>query len=253
MKKALLATSLICSGLALGSLSENAKADSNQSTNPNNNQDQTQTNNGSTLINKQSITLQQPSENNTNAVLSNFTKDSGISTTQDGISYIVTQQNSDYQIELSQDMGQYNHLLAIYNYNPTTHTYKQVGGTYQADVPMGESLKQNNGNQENSNPVNSQQLGLTNEATQQDSDGSVHNANSDGLDHYYNAQAKIYQPQPSNNLSSQSNTADQTTNQPSQAKQLPQTGNANSKAGLGGLALASLTAMFALGKRKEEY
>ena len=38
-----------------------------------------------------------------------------------------------------------------------------------------------------------------------------------------------------------------------QAKQLPQTGNANNRAGLGGLALASLTAMFALGKRKERY
>ena len=196
MKKTLLATSLICSGLALGSLSENAKADDSQPVNPNSNQGQTQANtNSSTLINKQSITLQQPSENNTNTILSSFTKDSGISTTQDGVSYTVNPQNDGYQIELSQDMGQYNHLLAIYNYNPTTHTYKQIGGTYQADVPMGESLKQNNGNQESSKPVNSQQLGLTNEATWQDPDGSVHNVNSDGLDHYYNAQTKTYQYQ----------------------------------------------------------
>lgn len=253
MKKTLLVTSLICSGLALGSLSENAKADDSQPVNTNSNQGQTQVNNGSTLINKQSATLQQPSENDVNTVLRNFTNDSGISTTQDGISYIVTQQGNGYQIELSQNMGQYNHLLAIYNYNPATHTFKQIGGDFQADTPMGQPLKQNSGEQENSNPVNSQQLGLTNEATHQDSDGSVHNANSDGLDHYYNAQAKTYQPQPSNNQPSQSNTADQTTSQPSQAKQLPQTGNANSKVGLGGLALASLTAMFALGKRKEEY
>jgi hypothetical protein len=231
MKKALLLTSLICSGLAFGSLSQNAKADSNQSTNPNNNQDQTQADNGSALINKQSITLQQPSENDTNTILSSFTKDSGISTTQDGVSYTVNPQNDGYQIELSQNMGQYNHLLAIYNYNPTTHTYKQIGGTYQADVPMGESLKQNNGNQENSKPVNSQQLGLNDVAVgkglfiSNDNNQSTHSqANQD-----------------------QTNQVNQT-----QAKQLPQTGNDN-KDELGGLALASLTAMFALGKRKEDY
>lgn len=201
------------------------------------------TTNGSTLANKQSVTLQQPSESDTNTVLSNFTKDSGISTTQDGINYTVNQQN--------------------------------------------------NGEQESSKPANSQQLGLTNEATWQDQDGSVHNVNSDGLDHYYNAQTKNYQYQdrsgvlPDNavikdsdnmqymtrqeykqSLQSQSqqnnqqygnglfikdNQSQSTNNQPSQAKELPQTGNANSKAGLGGLALASLTAMFALGKRKERY
>lgn len=182
MKKMLLATSLICGGLALGSLSQNAKADSNQPTNPNNNQDQTQANNGSTLINKQSITLQQPSESDTNTVLSNFTKDSGISTTQDGVSYTVNPQNDGYQIELSQNMGQYNHLLAIYNYNPTTHTYKQIGGTYQADVPMGESLKQDNGNQENSKPVNSQQLGLNDVAVWTDQYGITHHVHSNGMD-----------------------------------------------------------------------
>ena len=290
MKKTLLVTSLICSGLALGSLSENAKADDSQPANTNSNQDQTQVNNGSTLTNKQSVTLQQPSESDTNTVLSNFTKDSGISTTQDGVNYTVTQQDNGYQIELSQNMGQYNHLLAIYNYNPATHTFKQTGGDFQADTPMGQSLKQNNGEQESSKPVSSQQLGLTNEATWQDPDGSVHNVNSDGLDHYYNAQTKTYQYQdwsgalPDNavikdsdnmqhmtrqeykqSLQSQSQQNNQQygnglfikDNQPqpttNQSKELPQTGNANSKAGLGGLALASLTAMFALGKRKEEY
>lgn len=230
MKKALLLTSLICSGLALGSLSQNAKADSNQSTNPNNNQDQTQADNGSALINKQSITLQQPSENDTNTILSSFTKDSGISTTQDGVSYTVNPQNDGYQIELSQNMGQYNHLLAIYNYNPTTHTYKQIGGTYQADVPMGESLKQTNSNQENSKPVNSQQLGLNDVAV--------------GKGLFIS----------NNNQSTHSQANQDQTNQvnPTKAKELPQTGNDN-KAGLGGLALASLTAMFGLGKRKERY
>lgn len=232
MKKALLLTSLICSGLALGSLSQNAKADSNQSTNPNNNQDQMQADNGSTLINKQSITLQQPSENDTNTILSSFTKDSGISTTQDGVSYTVNPQNDGYQIELSQNMGQYNHLLAIYNYNPTTHTYKQIGGTYQADVPMGESLKQTNSNQENSKPVNSQQLGLNDVAVGK---GLFISNNNNQSTHSQASQGQISQD-----------------NQ-TQAKQLPQAGNANSKVGLGGLALASLTAMFALGKRKEEY
>lgn len=231
MKKTLLVSSLICSGLALSSLSQNAKADSNQSTNPNNNQDQTQADNGSTLINKQSITLQQPSENDTNTILSSFTKDSGISTTQDGVSYTVNPQNDGYQIELSQNMGQYNHLLAIYNYNPTTHTYKQIGGTYQADVPMGESLKQTNSNQENSKPVNSQQLGLNDVAVGK----GLFISNNNQSTHSQANQGQISQD-----------------NQ-TQAKQLPQTGNANSKVGLGGLALASLTAMFALGKRKEEY
>lgn len=317
MKKTLLVTSLICSGLALGSLSGNAKADEtrdqieaqgNQQIQYYWNQYQqglqerqqaweqghgdrfsnayitadakagamyqewlrSQTRlgdelhnydvsqyekqqsqkmqdntNGSTLANKQSVTLQQPSESDTNTALSNFTKDSGISTTQDGVNYTVNQQN--------------------------------------------------NGEQESSKPVSSQQLGLTNEATWQDPDGSVHNVNSDGLDHYYKDQTKTYQYQdwsgalPDNavikdsdnmqymtrqeykqSLQSQSqsqqnnqqygnglfikdNQSQSTNNQPSQAKELPQTGNANSKAGLGGLALASLTAMFALGKRKERY
>lgn len=301
MKKMLLATSLICGGLALGSLSQNAKADSNQPTNPNNNQDQTQANNDSTLINKQSITLQQPSENDTNTILSSFTKDSGISTTQDGVSYTVNPQNDGYQIELSQNMGQYNHLLAIYNYNPTTHTYKQIGGTYQADVPMGESLKQDNGNQENSKPVNSQQLGLNDVAVWTDQYGITHHVHSNGMDrqtisgstqiewqdwygafpdnavikdsdnvqHMTRQDYKQYlqsQPQDnqhpygkglsiSNNNQSTYSRANQDqisqANQ-TQAKELPQTGNDN-KAGLGGLVLASLTTMFALGKRKEKY
>lgn len=301
MKKMLLATSLICGGLALGSLSQNAKADSNQPTNPNNNQDQTQANNGSTLINKQSITLQQPSENDTNTILSSFTKDSGISTTQDGVSYTVNPQNDGYQIELSQNMGQYNHLLAIYNYNPTTHTYKQIGGTYQADVPMGESLKQTNGNQENSKPVNSQQLGLNEVAVWTDQYGITHHVHSNGMDRqtisgstqieyqdWYGAfpdnavikdsdnvqhmtrqeyrQHLQSQPQDnqhpygkglsiSNNNQSTYSRANQDqisqANQ-TQAKELPQTGNDN-KAELGGLVLASLTTMFALGKRKEKY
>lgn len=301
MKKMLLATSLICGGLALGSLSQNAKADSNQSTNPNNNQDQTQANNDSTLINKQSITLQQPSENDTNTILSSFTKDSGISTTQDGVSYTVNPQNDGYQIELSQNMGQYNHLLAIYNYNPTIHTYKQICGTYQADVPMGESLKQNNGNQENSKPVNSQQLGLNDVAVWTDQYGITHHVHSNGMDRqtisgstqikrqdWYGAfpdnavikdsdsvqlmtrqeyrQHLQSQPQDnqhpygkglsiSNNNQSTYSRANQDqisqANQ-TQAKELPQTGNDN-KAELGGLVLASLTTMFALGKRKEEY
>lgn len=288
MKKMLLATSLICSGLALGSLSQNAKADSNQPTNPNNNQDQTQANNGSTLINKQSITLQQPSENDTNTILSSFTKDSGISTTQDGVSYTVNPQNDGYQIELSQNMGQYNHLLAIYNYNPTTHTYKQIGGTYQADVPMGDSLKQNNGNQENSKPVNSQQLGLNDVAVWTDQYGITHHVHSNGMDRqtisgsaqieyqdWYGAfpdnavikdsdnvqlmtrqeyrQYLQSQPQDNNQSTYSRANQDQTSqaNQ-TQAKELPQTGNDN-KAELGGLVLASLTTMFALGKRKEKY
>jgi LPXTG-motif cell wall-anchored protein len=54
-----------------------------------------------------------------------------------------------------------------------------------------------------------------------------------------------------NGLFIKDNQSQSTNNQPRQAKELPQTGNANSKAGLGGLALASLTAMFALGKRKK--
>lgn len=294
MKKALLVTSLICSGLALSSLSENAKADDSQPVNNNSNQGQAQANaNGSSLINKQSVTLQQPSESDTNTVLNNFTNDSGISTTQDGVDYTVTQQGNDYQVELSQNMGQYNHLLDIYNYNPTTHTFKQTSGDFQADASTGQPLKQNNGKQESIKPVSSQQLGSTNEATWQDPNGSVHNVNSDGLDHYYNAQNGTYQyqdwsgdlpdnavikdsdnvqhmtrqeykqylqsqpwqtqSQPTNSQPSQSNSSDQTTNQSSQVKELPQTGNANSKTGLGGLALAGLTAMFALGKRKEEY
>lgn len=385
MKKTLLVTSLICSGLALGSLSENAKADETQSQieaqgnqqiqyywnqyqqglqerqqaweqghgdrfsnayitadakagaiyqewlraqtrlgDEMHNYDVSQYDkpqsqkpqdnaNGSTLINKQSATLQQPSESDTNTVLSNFTKDSGISTTQDGVSYTVNPRSDGYQIELSQDMGQYNHLLAIYNYNPANHTYKQIGGDFQADTPMGESLKQNNDNQENSKPVNSQQLGINDVAVWTDQYGITHHVHSNGMDRqtisgstqiecqdWYGAfpdnavikdsdnvqhmtrqeykqylqsqqqdnqhpygkglfinnnqptQSQDNQSQPTNNLSSQSNTADQTTNQ-TQAKELPQTGNANSKAGLGGLALASLTAMFALGKRKERY
>lgn len=58
-----------------------------------------------------------------------------------------------------------------------------------------------------------------------------------------------------NNQSTHSQANQDQTNQvnPTKAKELPQTGNANSKAGLGGLALASLTAMFGLGKRKERY
>lgn len=284
----LLATSLICGGLALGSLSQNAKADSNQSTNPNNNQDQTQANNDSTLINKQSITLQQPSENDTNTILSSFTKDSGISTTQDGVSYTVNPQNDGYQIELSQNMGQYNHLLAIYNYNPTTHTYKQIGGTYQADVPMGESLKQDNGNQENSKPVNSQQLGLNDVAVWTDQYGIIHHVHSNGMDRqtisgstqieyqdWYGAfpdnavikdsdnvqhttrqeYGQHLQSQPQDNNQSTYSRANQgQTSQANQtqAKELPQTGNDN-KDELGGLVLASLTTMFALGKRKEKY
>lgn len=299
MKKTLLVTSLICSGLALGSFSQNAKADSDQSTNPNNNQ--TQANNGSTLINKQSITLQQSSENDTNTILSSFTKDSGIPTTQDGVSYTVNPQNDGYQIELSQNMGQYNHLLAIYNYNPTTHTYKQISGTYQADVSMGESLKQNNDNQENRKPVNSQQLGLNDVAVWTDQYGITHHVDSDGMDrqtisgsnqieyqdwygafpdnavikdsdnvqHMTRQEYKQYlQSQQQDNhypygkglfisnnnqsTHSQDNQGQTSQVNQTQAKELPQTGNDN-RAGLGGLALASLTAMFALGKRKERY
>ena len=57
-----------------------------------------------------------------------------------------------------------------------------------------------------------------------------------------------------NNQSTHSQANQDQTNQvnPTKAKELPQTGNDN-KAGLGGLALASLTAMFGLGKRKERY
>lgn len=224
MKKMLLATSLICGGLAFGSLSENAKADDSQPANTNN-QDQAQVNSGSSLVNNQSVTLRQPSEIDTNTILSNFTNDSGISTTQDGISYIVTQQDNGYQIELSQNMGQYNHLLAIYSYNPAAHTFTQTGGDFQTDTPTVQPVNQEYSEQESSKPMNSQQLGSTNEATGQDSDDRVHNANSGGLEPDYTAQSKT----------------------------LPQTGNANSKAGLGGLVLVSLASMFALGKRKEKY
>jgi len=309
MKKTLLVTSLVCSGLALGSLSENAKANNNQPVNTNNNQGQAQINNGNTLVNKQSVALQQPSENDTITILSNFTKDSGISTNQDGINYTVTQQENGYQIELSKNMGQYNHLLAIYNYNPVNHTFSQIGGVFQADTPMGESLKKGNSSQENSKPVNSQQLGLNDVAVWTDQYGINHHVDSDGMDRqtiagssqvnyedWYGAfpdnvviknddtvkhmtrqdykqylqsqpqskqnnqhnsnglSIKDNQPQSTNNQSSQSNSADLTDSQSNQAKKLPQTGNdINSKAGLGGLALASLTIMFALGKRKEKY
>ena len=324
MKKTLLVTSLICSGLALGSLSQNAKADEtrdqieaqgNQQIQYYWNQYQqglqerqqaweqghgdrfsnayitadakagamyqewlrsqtrlgdelhnydvsqyekqqsqkTQDNtNGSTLANKQSVTLQQPSESDTNTVLSNSTKDSGISTTQNGVNYTVTQQN--------------------------------------------------NGNQENSKPVNSQQLGLNDVAVWTDQYGITHHVHSNGMDRqtisgstqieyqdWYGAfpdnavikdsdnvqhttrqeykQHLQSQPQDnqhpygkelsiSNNNQSTHSRANQDqisqANQ-TQAKELPQTGNANSKAGLGGLVLASLTTMFALGKRKEKY
>ena len=374
MKKTLLVTSLICSGLALGSLSQNAKADETQDQieaqgnqqiqyywnqyqqglqerqqaweqghgdrfsnayitadakagamyqewlrsqtrlgdelhnydvsqyEKQQNQKPQDNTNGSTLTNKQSVTLQQPSENDTNTILSSFTKDSGISTTQDGVSYAVNPQNDGYQIELSQNMGQYNHLLAIYNYNPTTHTYKQIGGTYQADVPMGESLKQNNGNQENSKPVNSQQLGLNDVAIWTDQYGITHHVHSNGMDrqtisgstqikcqdwygafpdnaiikdsdsvqHMTRQEYKQYlqsQQQDNqhpygkglfisndNNQSTHSQANQDQTNQvnQTQAKELPQTGNDN-KTELGGLVLAGLTTMFALGKRKEKY
>ena len=198
-------------------------------------------------------------------------------------------------------MGQYNHLLAIYNYNPTTHTYKQIGGTYQADVPMGESLKQTNGNQENSKPVNSQQLGLNEVAVWTDPYGITHHVHSNGMDRqtisgstqiesqdWYGAfpdnavikdsdsvqhttrqeyrQHLQSQPQDNqhpygkglsisnNNQSTYSRANQGQTSQvnQTQAKELPQTGNDN-KAELGGLVLASLTTMFALGKRKEKY
>lgn len=182
MKKTLLVTSLVCSGLALGSLSENAKADNIQPVNTNNNQGQAQINNGNTLVNKQSVTLSQPSEIDTNTVLSNFTKDSGISTTQDGVNYNVTQQENGYQIELFQNMGQYNHLLAIYNYNPVNHTFSRIGGDFQADTPMGESLKKGNSNQENSKPVNIQQLGLNDVAVWTDQYGITHHVHSNGMD-----------------------------------------------------------------------
>lgn len=310
MKKTLLVTSLVCSGLALGSFSENAKADDSQPANTNSNQGQIQANtNGSTLINKQSVTLQQPSESDTDTTLSNFTKDSGISTTQDGVNYTVTQQGNDYQIELSQNMGQYNHLLAIYNYNPVNHTFSQIGEDFQADISMSKSLKQDNSNQENSNSVNSQQLGLNDVAVWTDQYGITHHVDSDGMDRmtipgsdqvkyqdWYGAfpdnvviknddtvehmarqdykqylqshpqskqnnqhnsnglSIKDNQPRSTNNQFSQSNSADMTDSHPSQAKKLPQTGNdINSKAGLGGLVLASLATMFALGKRKEKY
>lgn len=309
MKKTLLVTSLVCSGLALGSFSENAKADNSQPVNTNNDQGQAQINNGNTLVNKQSVTLSQPSEIDTNTVLSNFTKDSGISTTQDGVNYNVTQQENGYQIELFQNMGQYNHLLAIYNYNPVNHTFSRIGEDFQADISMGESLKQDNSNQENSKPVNSQQLGLNDVAVWTDQYGITHHVRSNGMDRqtiagssqvnyedWYGAfpdnvvikngdtvkhmtrqdykqylqsqpqskqnnqysnnglSIKDNQPRSTNNQSSQSNSADLTDSRSSQAKKLPQTGNdINSKAGLGGLVLASLATMFALGKRKEKY
>lgn len=293
MKKTLLVTSLICSGLVLGSLSENAKADETQSQIEAQGNQQIQyywNQYQQGLQERQQAWEQGHGDRFSNAYI-----------TADAKAGAMYQEWLRSQTRLGDELHNYD--VSQYekpqSQNPQDNangsTFEQTGGDFQADTPMGQSLKQNNDEQESSKPVSSQQLGLTNEATWQDPDGSVHNVNSDGLDHYYKAQAKTYQYQDrsgalpdnavikdsdnmqymtrqeykqslqpqsqsqqnnqqyGNGLFIKDNQSQPTNNQPSQAKELPQTGNANSKAGLGGLALASLTAMFALGKRKERY
>lgn len=291
MKKTLLVTSLICSGLALGSLSGNAKADEtrDQIEAQGNQQIQYYWNQYQQgLQERQQAWEQGHGDRFSNAYI-----------TADAKAGAMYQEWLRSQTRLGDELHNYD--VSQYEKsqsqkpqdNANGSTFEQTGGDFQADTPMGQSLKQNNDDQESSKPVSSQQLGLTNEATWQGPDGSVHNVNSNGLDHYYKDQTKTYQYQdwsgalPDNavikdsdnmqymtrqeykqSLQSQSqqnnqqygnglfikdNQSQSTNNQPSQAKELPQTGNANSKAGLGGLALASLTAMFALGKRKERY
>jgi LPXTG-motif cell wall-anchored protein len=289
MKKTLLVTSLICSGLALGSLSENAKADETQSQIEAQGNQQIQyywNQYQQGLQERQQAWEQGHGDRFSNAYI-----------TADAKAGAMYQEWLRSQTRLGDELHNYD--VSQYE-KPQSHkpqdnandsTFEQTGGDFQADTPMGQSLKQNNDDQESSKPVSSQQLGLINEATWQDPDGSVHNVNSDGLDHYYKDQTKTYpyqdwsgalpdnavikdsdnmqymtrqeykqslqsqqnNQQYGNGLLTKDNQSQSTNNQPSQAKELPQTGNANSKAGLGGLALASLTAMFALGKRKERY
>lgn len=293
MKKTLLVTSLICSGLALGSLSENAKADETQSQIEAQGNQQIQyywNQYQQGLQERQQAWEQGHGDRFSNAYITADAKAGAMY--QEWLRSQTRLGDELHNYDVSQYEKQQNQKPQD---NANGSTFDQTGGDFQADTPMGQSLKHNNDEQESSKPVSSQQLGLTNEATWQDPDGSVHNVNSDGLDHYYKAQAKTYQYQdrsgalPDNavikdsdnmqymtrqeykqSLQSQSqsqqnnqqygnglfikdNQSQPTNNQPSQAKELPQTGNANSKAGLGGLALASLTAMFALGKRKERY
>ena len=289
MKRTLLVTSLICSGLALGSLSGNAKADEtrDQIEAQGNQQIQYYWNQYQQgLQERQQAWEQGHGDRFSNAYITADAKAGAMY--QEWLRSQTRLGDELHNYDVSQYEKQQNQKPQD---NANGSTLEQTGGDFQADTPMGQSLKQNNDDQESSKPANSQQLGLTNEATWQDQDGSVHNVNSDGLDHYYNAQTKNYQYQdrsgalPDNavikgsdnmqymtrqeykqSLQSQQNNqqygnglfikdnqSQSTNNQPSQAKELPQTGNANSKAGLGGLALASLTAMFALGKRKERY
>ena len=291
MKKTLLVTSLICSGLALGSLSGNAKADEtrDQIEAQGNQQIQYYWNQYQQgLQERQQAWEQGHGDRFSNAYITADAKAGAMY--QEWLRSQTRLGDELHNYDVSQYEKQQNQKPQD---NANGSTLEQTGGDFQADTPMGQSLKQNNDDQESSKPVSSQQLGLTNEATWQDPDGSVHNVNSDGLDHYYKDQTKTYQYQdwsgalPDNavikdsdnmqymnrqgykqSLQSQSqqnnqqygnglfikdNQSQSTNNQPSQAKELPQTGNANSKAGLGGLALASLTAMFALGKRKERY
>lgn len=302
MKKTLLVTSLICSGLALGSLSGNAKADEtrDQIEAQGNQQIQYYWNQYQQgLQERQQAWEQGHGDHFSNAYI-----------TADAKAGAMYQEWLRSQTRLGDelhnyDVSQYEKQQSQKTQDNTNgSTFEQTGGDSQADTPMGQSLKQNNDDQESSKPVSSQQLGLTNEATWQDPDGSVHNVNSDGLDHYYKDQTKTYQYQDgsgvlpdnavikdsdnvqhmtrqeykqslqsqpqdnqhpydkglsisnnNNNQSTHSRANQGQTNQANQtqAKELPQTGNANSKAGLGGLALASLTAMFALGKRKKKY
>ena len=291
MKKTLLVTSLICSGLALGSLSGNAKADEtrDQIEAQGNQQIQYYWNQYQQgLQERQQAWEQGHGDRFSNAYITADAKAGAMY--QEWLRSQTRLGDELHNYDVSQYEKQQNQKPQD---NANGSTLEQTGGDFQADTPMGQSLKQNNDDQESSKPVSSPQLGLTNEATWQDPDGSVHNVNSDGLDHYYKDQTKTYQYQdwsgalPDNavikdsdnmqymnrqgykqSLQSQSqqnnqqygnglfikdNQSQSTNNQPSQAKELPQTGNANSKAGLGGLALASLTAMFALGKRKERY
>ena len=289
MKKTLLVTSLICSGLALGSLSGNAKADEtrDQIEAQGNQQIQYYWNQYQQgLQERQQAWEQGHGDRFSNAYITADAKAGAMY--QEWLRSQTRLGDELHNYDVSQYEKQQNQKPQD---NANGSTLEQTGGDFQADTPMGQSLKQNNDDQESSKPVSSQQLGLTNEATWQDPDGSVHNVNSNGLDHYYKDQTKTYQYQdwsgalPDNavikdsdnmqymtrqgykqSLQSQQNNqqygnglfikdnqSQSTNNQPSQAKELPQTGNANSKAGLGGLALASLTAMFALGKRKERY
>jgi hypothetical protein len=189
MKKTLLVTSFICSGLALGSLSENAKADETQSQIESHGNQQIQyywNQYQQGLQERQQAWEQGHGDRFSNAYI-----------TADAKAGAMYQEWLRSQTRLGDELHNYD--VSQYEKsqsqkpqdNANGSTFEQTGGDFQADTPMGQSLKQNNDDQESSKPVSSQQLGLTNEVTWQDPDGSVHNVNSDGLDHYYKDQTKL--------------------------------------------------------------